>query len=183
MPIRISRTLYGSRKLEAFLEDLILDFPEARTKAGIDASAIVGRVFNTLITETTKNGRPVSDVSRILQSVPPEIFEKKGIVMLNAPVFFSIYQNVETGKPYQTAAEVVSSGSFLSLSNWQKEAVGESLDFARLAGSENYDLRRDENGAINLEPKTPAAVPAAPAEPAAGDLPWDGNLDGEELPF
>jgi hypothetical protein len=184
-PIRISRTWYGSRKLGAFLQDLTYDYPAARTKNGIDAASIIGRAYSVFIEENTKGDKIRADICKIVSSSDPIPFEKKGIVMLAAPVFFSIYQNVETGEAYKTAAEVVSSSSFLALSNWQKEAIGESLEFKDMPDAARYDLRRDsETGRVNIEPISGAI--AAP-EPEAADLPWGGaeneSEKNDDLPF
>ena len=179
-PVRIGRSWYGSKKLRGFLEDLILDFPEARTPEGILAEAVVGRVYNTLVTHSPAKrdrSKTFANVSRILQSVDPSIFSVKGVTMTGAPVFFSIFQNPATGAPYASAAEVVACPSFLSLADWQKEKTAQSLEFCALPDAARYDIRRDDiTKRVCLDPKD-----FSPDAPAKVDEIPDG--DDDDLPF
>jgi hypothetical protein len=185
-PIRIGRTIYGSRNVAKFLAELILDFPKAKDDKGrIKAAAVVGRVYNCIITHDPAKRNPaqtVANLARISASVNRDIFEKQGFTMLGPAVFFSMFQNYQTNKPYETAAQLVACETFNTLAPWMQEKVGQTIEFCKFHDAENYNLFRNEDGAINLEPLN--VVPAqlsAPTPPTATNN--DIALDDEELPF
>lgn len=174
-PIRIGRTIYGSRNVSKFVNELILDYPEAKENGKVKIGAVLGRVFNCIITHEPTKRDPsvtVANLARISSSVDKSVYEKKGFTILSAPQYFNILQNLTTGWPYASAAALVSCETFKALPSWMQEKVGETVEYSKFADAANYRLVRDDDKNISLAPLNAAAASEDFDLETKDDLPW-----------